>query len=96
MTRPDPGPDRTGARGRRSRLRLALAAVVSLVLAGTSAQAMAAQPDARTGPPPVPSLAWSDCQGGFECANADVPQASVNPIPASRPVSDLRIVTSSR
>ncbi len=23
--------------------------------------------------PPVPSLAWSDCQGGFECASADVP-----------------------
>ncbi|MEV0220062.1 alpha/beta hydrolase [Streptomyces sp. NPDC050704] len=23
--------------------------------------------------PPVPTLAWSDCQGGFECASADVP-----------------------
>lgn len=73
MTRPDPGPDRTGAGRHLPRLRLALAAAVSLVMAGTSAQAMAAQPDQRTGPPPVPSLAWSDCQGGFECANADVP-----------------------
>ncbi|MFE0455166.1 alpha/beta hydrolase [Streptomyces sp. NPDC058914] len=63
------------------RLRLVGAAVTALVLAatGTAAQAMAAQDTARkpqsakTPPPPVPTLTWSDCQGGFECANADVP-----------------------
>ncbi|WP_373464539.1 alpha/beta hydrolase [Streptomyces sp. V4I2] len=36
---------------------------------------MAAQtdPKAAQGAPPVPSLTWSDCQDGFECANAAVP-----------------------
>ncbi|WP_405895002.1 alpha/beta hydrolase [Streptomyces sp. NBC_00104] len=64
-----------------SRLRLAGAALTALVLAatGTATQAMAAPDTTRqaqstkTPPPPVPTLTWSDCQGGFECANADVP-----------------------
>ncbi|MGV9497645.1 alpha/beta hydrolase [Streptomyces sp. NPDC003642] len=34
---------------------------------------MAAQPTATDPQPTVPSLAWADCQGGFECANAEVP-----------------------
>jgi pimeloyl-ACP methyl ester carboxylesterase len=64
----------------RSRLRIAVAAAAALIIAGTTGtQAMAAQPDRTTATatiqdaPPVPSLAWSDCQGGFECANAQVP-----------------------
>lgn len=64
-----------------SRLRLAGAALTALVLAatGTATQAMAAPDTTRqaqstkTPPPPVPTLTWSDCQSGFECANADVP-----------------------
>ncbi|MDX3690227.1 alpha/beta hydrolase [Streptomyces europaeiscabiei] len=64
-----------------SRLRLVGAALTALVLAatGTATQAMAAQTttqktqSSKTPPPPVPTLTWSDCQGGFECANADVP-----------------------
>lgn len=45
----------------------ALAAAVT----GTAPQAAASsKPPAK---PPVPSLVWTDCQGGFECANADVP-----------------------
>ena len=63
------------------RLRLVGAGVTALVLAatGTATQAMAAQDtarkpqSARTPPPPVPTLTWSDCEGGFECAAADVP-----------------------
>ncbi|MBV1936266.1 alpha/beta hydrolase [Streptomyces sp. BV286] len=56
--------------------------MTALVVAGTGSQAMAVQTTgaSRANPaasreeaPPVPSLAWSDCQGGFECANADVP-----------------------
>ncbi|MFM9692132.1 alpha/beta hydrolase [Streptomyces europaeiscabiei] len=66
---------------RSSRLRLVGAALTALVLAatGTATQAMAAQTttqktqSSKTPPPPVPTLTWSDCQGGFECANADVP-----------------------
>ncbi|MFF7388630.1 alpha/beta hydrolase [Streptomyces scabiei] len=66
---------------RTSRLRLVGAAVTALVLAatGTATQAMAAQDttrqpqSAKTPPPPVPTLTWTDCQGGYECANADVP-----------------------
>ncbi|MFE6197046.1 alpha/beta hydrolase [Streptomyces sp. NPDC057838] len=35
---------------------------------------MAAQPATATDPQPaVPTLAWADCQGGFECADAQVP-----------------------
>ncbi|GAP50158.1 alpha/beta hydrolase [Streptomyces azureus] len=69
------GPRRSGTRARRRlpRLRIVIAAAVSFALAGTAAQVMAAEPDGSTGQPPVPSLSWSDCQGGFECANADVP-----------------------
>jgi pimeloyl-ACP methyl ester carboxylesterase len=69
---------------RLSRPRLAGAAVTALLLAatGSATQAMAApntpqKPQkphaARTTPPPVPTLTWTDCQGGYECANADVP-----------------------
>lgn len=47
------------------------AAAIALVIAG--AGAVQAAP-ARTAPAPVPpTLAWADCQGGFECANAAVP-----------------------
>ncbi|GAA2942452.1 hypothetical protein GCM10011428_71420 [Streptomyces violaceus] len=65
----------TGSRARRRlpRLKIALAAAVSFAVAGTAAQVMAAQPDETGKQPAVPSLAWSDCQDGFECANADVP-----------------------
>ncbi|MEU6807419.1 alpha/beta hydrolase, partial [Streptomyces neyagawaensis] len=77
----------TNAPRRLSRLRLAGAAVTSLVLAatGTATQAMAAQNAAQkpgsatTAQPPVPTLAWTDCQGGYECANADVPLDYRNP-----------------
>lgn len=70
-----------GTPRRTSRLRLVGAAVTALVLAatGTATQAMAAQSttqkpqSAKTPPPPVPTLTWTDCQGGYECANADVP-----------------------
>ncbi|UJV41981.1 alpha/beta hydrolase [Streptomyces sp. AMCC400023] len=66
---------------RHSRLRLVGAAVTALVLAatGTATQAMAAQStgqkagSGQTPPPPVPTLTWADCQGGYECANAEVP-----------------------
>ncbi|MDW8809702.1 alpha/beta hydrolase [Streptomyces scabiei] len=63
-----------------TRLRIVGAALTALVLAGTgtATQAMAAQdtaqkPQSAYTPPPVPTLAWSDCQDGFECADADVP-----------------------
>jgi pimeloyl-ACP methyl ester carboxylesterase len=70
-----------GARKGLTRLRIAAAAVTALVVAGSGAQATAAQPDPTTAAaskgslpaPPVPTLSWADCQGGFECANADVP-----------------------
>ncbi|PAZ14244.1 alpha/beta hydrolase [Streptomyces sp. SA15] len=44
-------------------------------MAGTGVQVMAAETTgtASEKTPPVPSLSWSDCQGGFECASADVP-----------------------
>lgn len=63
------------ARKRFTRLRIAGTAAVALAIAGTSVQAMAAQTNgtASQDTPPVPSLSWSDCQGGFECASADVP-----------------------
>ncbi|CAL9523141.1 hypothetical protein SUDANB1_03866 [Streptomyces sp. enrichment culture] len=75
MTTRDHGPSRSGTRARRRlpRLRTALAAALSFAVAGTAAQVMAAQPDETDRQPAVPSLAWSDCQDGFECANADVP-----------------------
>ncbi|KUM75699.1 alpha/beta hydrolase [Streptomyces griseorubiginosus] len=58
------------------RLRLTGAAVSALAVAWTGAATSAsATPTTPTAPsaPPVPALAWSDCQGGFECANAQVP-----------------------
>ncbi|UUU23670.1 alpha/beta hydrolase [Streptomyces sp. DSM 40750] len=67
MTTQHPAPRRF------ARLRLVGAALTALVLAGTgtATQAMASQKTPPT--PPVPTLTWTDCQGGFECANADVP-----------------------
>jgi pimeloyl-ACP methyl ester carboxylesterase len=67
-------------RGGTARRRIA-AAAAALIIAGTGTQAVAAQqsrPGTATGAAgqetaPVPSLDWSDCQGGFECANAAVP-----------------------
>ncbi|GAA4305414.1 alpha/beta hydrolase [Streptomyces venetus] len=73
MTTREHRPGRTGTRRRFPRLRIALAAAVSFAVAGTGVQAMAAQQDPETGQPAVPSLSWSDCQGGFECADAQVP-----------------------
>jgi pimeloyl-ACP methyl ester carboxylesterase len=58
------------------RLRVVGAALAALVVAGTGAQAVAAPVESSkvaTHTPPVPTLTWTDCQGGFECANADVP-----------------------
>ncbi|UUU32419.1 alpha/beta hydrolase [Streptomyces sp. CA-210063] len=67
MTPQQPAPRRF------ARLRLVGAALTALVLAGTgtATQAMASPKTPPT--PPVPTLTWTDCQGGFECANADVP-----------------------
>ncbi|MDQ1017710.1 alpha/beta hydrolase [Streptomyces afghaniensis] len=75
MTEQAHGPRRDGTRARRRfpRLKVAIAAAVSFALAGAAAQAMASQPEGGDGQPTVPTLSWSDCQGGFECANADVP-----------------------
>lgn len=51
---------------------MAVAAATALAIGGTgAAAAQATQPPPEA--PPVPTLAWSDCQGGFECANAQVP-----------------------
>ena len=63
------------ARKRLTRLKIAGAAAVALAMVSTGAEAMAAQPKGPTphDTPPVPSLSWSDCQGGFECASAEVP-----------------------
>jgi pimeloyl-ACP methyl ester carboxylesterase len=59
---------------RLSRLRVAVAAALALAVSGAAApQVMAAQSTATDPQPTVPSLAWADCQGGFECANAEVP-----------------------
>ncbi|MCX4699229.1 alpha/beta hydrolase [Streptomyces sp. NBC_01373] len=65
----------TRARRGFARFRIAGAVVLALAAAGTGVQVMAAQtdPTAAQGAPPVPSLTWSDCQDGFECANAAVP-----------------------
>ncbi|MDR6979120.1 pimeloyl-ACP methyl ester carboxylesterase [Streptomyces sp. 3330] len=49
------------------------AALAALVVAGTGTATRATAEPKTPGKPPVPSLAWTDCQGGFECANADVP-----------------------
>ncbi|MET9813451.1 alpha/beta hydrolase [Streptomyces sp. NPDC006386] len=66
----------SGTRRRIPRLRIALATAAAFVVAGSGVQATAAQAAegaAASTQPPVPNLTWSDCQGGFECANADVP-----------------------
>ncbi|EKX63320.1 alpha/beta hydrolase [Streptomyces ipomoeae] len=57
------------------RLKAVGAALAALVVAGTGAgtQATAAPAKPATQTPPVPTLTWSDCRSGFECANADVP-----------------------
>ncbi|MGW2380710.1 alpha/beta hydrolase [Streptomyces sp. NPDC001658] len=67
---------RSGRRARKGfgRLRVAGAAVAALAVTWTGAQVWAAQsPADAAGSPPVPTLDWSDCQGGFQCANAQVP-----------------------
>lgn len=66
---------------RLSRLRVVGAALTALLVAGTgTATATQTVPTAPTAPtaqktstPPVPVLNWTDCQGGFQCATADVP-----------------------
>ena len=52
------------------RLRLAGAAASALAVACTGPQAWASEQHETA---PVPTLTWSDCQGGFECADAQVP-----------------------
>ncbi|MGV9938511.1 alpha/beta hydrolase [Streptomyces sp. NPDC003401] len=59
--------------GRLRRLTAAAAALTALAAAVTGTAAQAAASPKTPGRPPVPSLTWTDCQGGFECANADVP-----------------------
>ncbi|MGW0708091.1 alpha/beta hydrolase [Streptomyces sp. NPDC002643] len=74
------GRNRGRGRGRRSR-RLRVvggAALAAVVIAGTGAQAVAApgthtSANPSTHTPPVPTLIWTDCQGGYECADAVVP-----------------------
>ncbi|MFH9554246.1 alpha/beta hydrolase [Streptomyces sp. NPDC017435] len=56
--------------GRLTAVGVALTALMAAV-SGTATQATASPKTA--GKPTVPSLAWTDCQDGFECANADVP-----------------------
>ncbi|WP_371657479.1 alpha/beta hydrolase [Streptomyces sp. NBC_00280] len=67
MTTP---PRKTRRFGRLTAVGAALTALLTAVT-GTATQVAAASK--TPGKPPVPSLAWTDCQGGFECANADVP-----------------------
>ena len=57
----------TGIRGRRRRLATAVAAAALLTCAAPAAT------QAHAGHPPVPKLAWEDCDDGFECATAEVP-----------------------
>ncbi|MFI9170791.1 alpha/beta hydrolase [Streptomyces lincolnensis] len=67
---------RSGRRARKGfgRLRVAGAAVAALAVTWTGAQVWAAQsPADAEGSAPVPTLTWTDCQGGFQCANAQVP-----------------------
>jgi pimeloyl-ACP methyl ester carboxylesterase len=67
MTTPHHIPRRFG------RLTAVGAALTALVIAATGTAVQAAASPKTPEKPPVPSLAWADCQGGFECANADVP-----------------------
>ncbi|MFD7939379.1 alpha/beta hydrolase [Streptomyces sp. NPDC059755] len=67
MTTPHRIPRRFG------RLGVLGAALTALVVAGTGTATRATAGPETPRTPPVPSLTWSDCQGGFECANADVP-----------------------
>lgn len=49
-------------------------AAIALVIAGAGAvQAAPARTTPAPASPPVPTLDWTACQGGFECANAAVP-----------------------
>ncbi|MFF7534293.1 alpha/beta hydrolase [Streptomyces bobili] len=67
MTTPHHIPRRFG------RLTAVGAALTALVIAATGTAVQASASPKTPEKPPVPSLAWADCQGGFECANADVP-----------------------
>ncbi|MFD5259141.1 alpha/beta hydrolase [Streptomyces bobili] len=67
MTTPHHIPRRFG------RLTAVGAALTALMIAATGTAVQAAASPKTPEKPPVPSLAWADCQGGFECANADVP-----------------------
>ncbi|ELP70537.1 alpha/beta hydrolase [Streptomyces turgidiscabies] len=67
MTAPRSRPRRFG---RITAVGVALTALMTAVT-GTASQVAASSKTPEK--PPVPSLAWTDCQGGFECANADVP-----------------------
>ncbi|MEH0416281.1 alpha/beta hydrolase [Streptomyces sp. B21-083] len=67
MTAPRSKPRRFG---RITAVGVALTALMTAVT-GTATQVAASSKTPEK--PAVPSLAWTDCQGGFECANADVP-----------------------
>ncbi|NEA63360.1 alpha/beta hydrolase [Streptomyces sp. SID12488] len=56
--------------GRLAAVGVALTALMAAVTGTATQVAASSKPSEK---PPVPSLAWTDCQGGFECANADVP-----------------------
>jgi pimeloyl-ACP methyl ester carboxylesterase len=58
---------------RLGRLTAVGAALTALMAAATGTATQVAASSKPAAKPPVPSLAWTDCQGGFECANADVP-----------------------
>ncbi|WP_055526188.1 alpha/beta hydrolase [Streptomyces graminilatus] len=67
MTTPRRKPRRFG------RITAVGAALTALMAAATGTATQASAAPRTPEKPPVPSLAWTDCQGGFECANADVP-----------------------
>ncbi|NEC85326.1 alpha/beta hydrolase [Streptomyces sp. SID12501] len=67
MTTPRRKPRRSG---RLAAVGVALTALMAAVTSTATQVAASSKPSEK---PPVPSLAWTDCQGGFECANADVP-----------------------
>lgn len=52
-----------------------VASVFAVILVGATAlvSASALAHDNRPPTPVVPKLAWTDCGGGFQCANAEVP-----------------------
>ncbi|MFJ3224537.1 alpha/beta hydrolase [Streptomyces sp. NPDC086783] len=55
------------------RLPVVAAALAALMAAVTGTATQSAASPKTPEKPPVPSLTWTDCQGGFECAKADVP-----------------------